>query len=92
MTTARIEQIRYHLLSCQDEAKYSILRGADTPSLLHQTLAEHLRAQANAIPDQPMIISTWQKIRWSYRDVDYLSDRLAHAFKKMGITKQDRIG
>ncbi len=51
-------------------------------------IARHLPAQASARPDQPAVIAGERRV--SFRELDQLSDRYAHALHAAGIRRGER--
>jgi len=52
---------------------------------------ELLQEQVRLNGDKEALISAWQRIRWTYRDLDAKSDEVARCFHALGIRKGDRM-
>jgi amino acid adenylation domain-containing protein len=52
-------------------------------------LHDYLRETALACPDKTAIIALGQ--RWSFKDIDQASDRLAREFQRSGVRRGDRV-
>ena len=61
----------------------------DTPTIRRQTLGELLRRSAARHPDKLAIACG--EVRWSYRELDALCNRLAAGLAREGVGKGDRI-
>jgi fatty-acyl-CoA synthase len=70
----------------------SIVRGADTPPLLEQTIGEALDAAIARVPEALALISCHQDIRWSYREFGRRVDEMATGFVALGLEPGDRVG
>jgi fatty-acyl-CoA synthase len=70
----------------------SIVRGADAPPLLEQTIGEALDAAVARVPDALALISCHQDIRWTYREFGARVDALAAGFAALGLGPGDRVG
>jgi mevalonyl-CoA ligase len=104
MVLERLKQIFSHvytLYSPQNETETSYtltpypglsyhVGRVDKP-LKHVTLGELLQEQVVLNGDSEAVVSAWQGIRWTYRDLKKLSDELARSFWTLGIRKGDRI-
>jgi non-ribosomal peptide synthetase component F len=91
MARERLASIAGHLHTDRYDSSLSIRHGDDSPALLHQTLPQHLRTQALLFPDRPMLISAWQDIRLTYRQLDELSGYLSNGLVQHGVRSGDRI-
>lgn len=65
--------------------------GPISKPLKHVTLGELLREQVALNGDNEALVSAWQGIRWTYRELDERSDDLARSFWGLGIRKGDRM-
>jgi mevalonyl-CoA ligase len=65
--------------------------GPTSQPLKHVTLGELLREQVSVNGDIEALVSAWQGIRWTYRELDKRSDDLARSFWGLGIRKGDRM-
>ena len=65
--------------------------GSTINPLKHVTLAELLCEQVLQNGDSEALISTWQNIRWTYRELDQRTDELAKSFWALGVRKNDRL-
>lgn len=59
--------------------------------LKHVTLSELLREQAVLNGENEALVSAWQGIRWTYRELDERSDELARSFWALGVRTGDRM-
>lgn len=66
--------------------------GPTSKPLKHITLHQLLAEQVILNGDCEALVSAWQGIRWTYRELDRLSDELARKFYGLGIRKGDRMG
>jgi len=65
--------------------------GRTDKPLKHITLAQLLREQVDLNGDSEALVSAWQQIRWTYRELERLSDGLAQGFWGLGVRKGDRM-
>jgi non-ribosomal peptide synthetase component F len=65
--------------------------GPTSQPLKHVTLGELLREQVALNGDSEALVSAWQGIRWTYRELDEKSDEIARSFWGLGIRKGDRM-
>jgi fatty-acyl-CoA synthase len=65
--------------------------GRTDKPLKHITLGQLLREQVELNGDSEALVSAWQGIRWTYRELDRRSDELARGFWALGVRKGDRI-
>ncbi len=70
----------------------SHVKGADTPSLLDDTIGMALQKAAARWPDAPALISLHQGTRLSYRELLERTDALAAGLMALGLERGDRIG
>jgi fatty-acyl-CoA synthase len=66
--------------------------GPSGPPLLEESVGQNLRLTAEAWPDRPALVSPFQGVRWTYRELDERVDRLASGLLAAGIAKGDRVG
>ena len=66
--------------------------GPTSKPLKHITLHQLLAEQVILNGDCEALVSAWQGICWTYRELDRLSDELARKFYGLGIRKGDRMG
>ena len=66
--------------------------GPTSKPLKHVTLQQLLSEQVALNGDCEALVSAWQGIRWTYRELDGLSDQLAKKFYGLGIRRGDRMG
>jgi len=97
MVLERLKQILSHIYSFSESHETSPYPGlsyhvgpTDKP-LKHVTLGELLREQVLLNGDSEALVSAWQGIRWTYRELDRRSDELAKKFWGLGIRKGDRL-
>ena len=62
------------------------------PPLLEQTLGTHFDAMAARQPDHPALVSVHQGLRYSYRELQAESNRLASALLGLRLAPGDRVG
>jgi non-ribosomal peptide synthetase component E (peptide arylation enzyme) len=100
MVLDRVRQILSHIApvsSSQDRATtfpypgLSYHVGATSPPLKQITLGELLREQVQLNGDAEALVSAWQGIRWTYRQLDEKSEELARSLWELGIRKGDRM-
>jgi len=65
--------------------------GPTSPPLKHVTFGGLLHEQVSSNGDGECLISAWQGIRWTYRELDKRSEELAKSFFALGVRKGDRI-
>ena len=61
---------------------------ADTAAIRQHTLGDFLRRTAQRVPDKTAIVCG--EVRWSYRELDALCNRLAAGLAREGVGKGDR--
>ncbi len=70
----------------------SIVRGADLPPLLDQTIGAALEAAALRWPDALALVSAHQDLRWTWSELSRRAEGLAAGFFRLGLRPGDRIG
>ena len=70
----------------------SLVRGADSPPLMEETLGQALDLAAARWGDNLAVISPPQGIRWTFRELADRSDALAAGLLALGLSPGDRIG
>lgn len=97
MVLERVRQILSHISPFTEPHKTSPYPGlsyhvgpTDTP-LKHVTLGELLGEQVSLNGGSEALVSAWQGIRWTYRELDMQSDDLARGFWGLGMRKGDRM-
>ncbi|BFZ55815.1 hypothetical protein PYCC9005_002856 [Savitreella phatthalungensis] len=83
--SSRVAQVTKHV------APASSITGPFSPELLETTIHQHLVKQAIAAPDAPAIISHWQNITLTYRQLVDASDHLARLLLDAGVQVGDRV-
>lgn len=100
MVLERVRQILSHIApvsSSQDQSTtfpypgLSYHVGPTSPPLKTVTLGELLREQVQFNGDREALVSAWQGIRWTYKELDEKSGELARGFYELGIRKGDRM-
>lgn len=96
MVLDRVKQILSHLTppnspSTSPYPGLSYHVGPHSPPLKHVTLAQLLQEQVLLNGDGEAVVSAWQNIRWTYRDLHEKSNTLAKCFYALGIRKGDRM-
>lgn len=66
--------------------------GAMHPPLIEQTLGDFFDAMVARQPDHPALVSAHQSLRYTYRELQIESNRLASALLQLGLTTGDRVG
>ena len=99
----RLKQIRSHISSATSSTNgtkrshripypgLSYHIGPTDKPLYHGTLGDLLCEQVSLNGDSEALVSSWQGIRWTYRELDKISDELARKFWALGVRKGDRI-
>src|SRR5579862_730853 len=95
----RVKQILSHIspLSSSQSSSTSPYPGLSyhvgpaSPPLKHATLGALLQEQVALNGDAEALVSAWQNIRWTYKDLDEKSDAVAKSFYALGIRKGDRM-
>jgi acyl-CoA synthetase (AMP-forming)/AMP-acid ligase II len=88
----RLQQTQRHLFPDYTQAKESIVHGPTTPELWEITLAELLELQCLENADRECLVVPWTNTRWTYRQLQVESERLARGLLASGIQHGDRIG
>lgn len=97
MVLDRVRQILTHISPFTDTSSISPYPGlsyhigATNKPLKHVTLGELLREQVSLNGDCEALVSAWQGIRWTYRELNEKSDELARSFWGLGMRKGDRM-
>ena len=74
------------------DASVSWVRGADAPPLLETTIGEALDSAALRWGEAEALVSTHQKIRWSWRGLAQRADAFAAGLLALGLEPGDRMG
>lgn len=94
MVLERVKQIFSHLSSSHEASPYPGLSyhvGPHSPPLKHVTLGQLLQEQVSLNGNSEALVSAWQNIRWTYRELDEKSDALARSFWGLGVRRGDRM-
>ncbi|RZI44575.1 AMP-binding protein [Herbaspirillum sp. HC18] len=67
-------------------------QGSRETPLIEQTIGEFFDAMASRYPDNEALVSCHQQIRYTYRQLQQESDRLASALLELGLRTGDRVG
>ncbi|HEY3814157.1 MAG TPA: AMP-binding protein [Caulobacteraceae bacterium] len=70
----------------------SLVRGAQTPSLLETTIGEAFDAAVRRWPEREALVSAHQGMRYSFAELGRRVDAVAAAFVALGLEKGDRVG
>ena len=73
-------------------AAESYARGATEPALIEQTIGDCFDAMVARQPDALALVSRHEGQRFSYRELQAASNRLASALLKTGLVPGDRVG
>ena len=73
-------------------AAESYARGATEPALIEQTIGDFFDAMVARQPDALALVSRHEGQRFSYRELQAESNRLASALLKTGLVPGDRVG
>ena len=73
-------------------AAESYARGATEPALIEQTIGDFFDAMVARQPDALALVSRHEGQRFSYRELQAASHRLASALLKTGLVPGDRVG
>ena len=73
-------------------AAESYARGATEPALIEQTIGDCFDAMVAHQPDALALVSRHEGQRFSYRELQAASNRLASALLKTGLVPGDRVG
>ncbi|BFZ62182.1 hypothetical protein YB2330_003264 [Saitoella coloradoensis] len=74
------------------QSRLSISHGPKEPPLTKVPVGTFFRQQAQKYPDALALISRWQGVRWTYKQMDDLSDKLALGLIALGVKRHDRVG
>jgi len=80
------------LESSSVSATASQASGATQPPLIEQTLGDFFDAMAAKQPDHPALVSAHQGLRYSYRELQAESNKLASALLGLQLVPGDRVG
>ena len=67
-------------------------KGATDVPLIEQTIGDFFDAMVERQPDREALVSRHEGLRFSYRELQAESDRLASALLKLGLAPGDRVG
>jgi fatty-acyl-CoA synthase len=67
-------------------------RGSDETPLIEQTIGAFFDMIAGRFPDKEALVSCHQQLRYSYRELQAESNRLASALLGLGLQPGDRLG
>ncbi|HEY1630249.1 MAG TPA: AMP-binding protein [Rhizomicrobium sp.] len=70
----------------------SLVRGADTPPLMTQTIGAALDDAARRHGARMAVIARHQDVRWSYEELNRRANTLASGLLSLGLEPGDRIG
>ena len=70
----------------------SYVRGAEHPPLLEHTLGEILGLTAAAYPDREAVVSVFQGLRWTYRDLLAAVSDVGRGLLALGVSHGERVG
>jgi len=70
----------------------SYASGAKSPALIEQTIGECFKATVQRWPENEALVSCLQGLRYTYRQLDSETDRLASALLRTGLRTGDRVG
>ena len=70
----------------------SLARGATDVPLIEQTLGDFFDAMVERQPDHEALVSVHQRRRYSYRELQRETDRLASALLGLGLLPGERVG
>jgi len=73
-------------------SRLSWVRGADEPPLLEQTIGQALDVAVARWGDEIALISPFQTIRWTWRELAARADALAAGLLDLGLAPGDRVG
>jgi len=97
MVLDRVKQIFSHISPYQQQHETSPYPGLSyhigphSSPLKHVTLGQLLEEQVSLNGDSEALVSAWQGIRWTYRELHEKSDALARSFWSLGVRKGDRM-
>jgi len=67
-------------------------QGSQETPLIEQTIGEFFDAMASRFPDNEALVSCHQQLRYTYRQLQQESNRLASALLELGLRAGDRVG
>jgi len=67
-------------------------QGSRETPLIEQTIGDFFDAMASRFPDNEALVSCHQQIRYTYRQLQQESTRLASALLELGVRPGDRVG
>ncbi len=70
----------------------SISRGATSPALTEHTIGDFFAGIVQRFPAREALVSCHQNRRFTYRELDLASSRLASALLRSGLGKGERVG
>jgi len=70
----------------------SYVHGANQIPLIGETVGNFFDRIANRLPDHEALVSCHQGLRFTYRELQQQSERLARGLMALGISKGDRVG
>ena len=70
----------------------SSTRGASSPALIEQTIGDFFADIVERFPEREALVSCHQNQRFTYRELDQASSRLASALLRSGLGKGERVG
>ena len=75
-----------------ESKKPSYDNGAVDSPLLYMTIGDCLRGNAGRYPDKEALVSRYQDRRFTYGELDRMTDQLAKGLLRLGVKKGDRVG
>ncbi|MBX3658236.1 MAG: AMP-binding protein [Ramlibacter sp.] len=78
--------------SAADSPGPSVASGDTATPLIEQTLGDFFDAQVTRQPDHEALVSAHQGLRYTYRELQTESNRLASALLGLGLVPGDRVG
>ncbi len=79
-------------MNAQATLTHSQAQGATRPALIEQTMGEYFDAMVARFPEREALVSVHQQRRYTYRQLQTDSRRLASALLGLGLAPGDRIG
>lgn len=70
----------------------SLSSGATDTPLIEETIGVYFDAVVNKYPEREALVSVHQQLRYSYRELQTASNKLASALLELGLIPGDRIG
>ncbi|GFR73180.1 acyl-CoA synthetase family member 2, mitochondrial [Elysia marginata] len=77
---------------CQSEQKWSYIHGTSSIPLLGITIGQALQEKVDKHPDKPAAIFSKENVQLSFQGLLQKTDQLAAGFRRLGISKGDRVG